>query len=168
MSITIVPETPALHAGQIEALYDATFGPGHFAKTAERLREHNESLPELSRVAMREGAVVGVARLWPVYVEQGGAAVFVGPVAVCPTERGDRLGQQITKAAMAAARDAGWRAAILIGDPAYFSQIGFKPVPAGRLIFPGPQDQSRIMIAGLALDDAGSMDEYAGRIVAQA
>ena len=50
--LQIVPETPAVHAAAIETLFDATFGPGHFAKTAERLREFSRSLPEISRVAV--------------------------------------------------------------------------------------------------------------------
>ena len=44
--LQIIPETPAIHADAIETLFDATFGPGHFAKTAERLREYSRSLPE--------------------------------------------------------------------------------------------------------------------------
>ena len=43
--LQIVPETPELHAEAIEDLFDRTFGPGHFAKTAERLREYSRSLP---------------------------------------------------------------------------------------------------------------------------
>ena len=82
--LEIIPEDPARHADKIEALYDATFGPGHFAKTAERLREGNASLPELTRVAVRGGEeIVGVCRLWPVRVGDGSvSAVLVGPVAV--------------------------------------------------------------------------------------
>jgi len=150
MPITIVPETPALHAEAIEALYDETFGPGHFAKTAERLREHNQSLPVLNRVALLDGRVIGATRVWPVTVEQGGQALFVGPVAVHPRQQGNRLGLKVTKAAMEAATKAGWPLAILIGSPSYFRHIGFVPVPAGTLKFPGPQDPKRVMIAPLA------------------
>ena len=58
--LQIIPETPAIHAVAIENLFDATFGPGHFAKTAERLREYSRSLPEISRVAVLDGEVIGV------------------------------------------------------------------------------------------------------------
>ncbi|MEO1642099.1 MAG: N-acetyltransferase, partial [Pseudomonadota bacterium] len=70
--IEILPETPERHADAIEALYDRTFGPGHFAKTAERLREGTRSLPELSRVAVQDGEVIGVTRLWPICVGDEG------------------------------------------------------------------------------------------------
>lgn len=160
--ISIIPENPALHGDEIEALYDETFGPGHFAKTAERLREYNHSLPALSRVAMRDNRVVAAMRLWPVSIEQGGDAVFFGPLAVSPSERGSKLGLKVTKAALDAAREAGWQGAILIGSPSYFVELGFEQVPAGQLIFPGPQDQSRILIAHLA----GDARAYKGKIVA--
>ncbi|MEC7288822.1 MAG: N-acetyltransferase, partial [Pseudomonadota bacterium] len=64
--IEIIPESPDLHADAIEALYDRTFGPGHFAKTAERLREGNQSRLDLTRIAVKDGAVIGVCRMWPV------------------------------------------------------------------------------------------------------
>lgn len=158
--IEIVPEIPALHAEAIETLYDTTFGPGHFAKTAERLREYNQSLPELNRVAFVESKVVAATRIWPVQVEMGGSAVFVGPVAVDPVYRGQRLGLTVTQEALNASTAAGWSGAILIGAPNYFREIGFRVVPAGRLLFPGPQDPNRIMVADLA----GNAGTYSGKI----
>lgn len=158
--IEIVPETPELHAGPIEALFDRTFGPGHFAKTAERLREYNRSLPDISRVALDDGQVVGVARAWPLSVDKGGLALFVGPVAVDPDHRGDRLGLSVTRELLEAGRRAGWPGAILIGAPAYFSDAGFRLVPPGLLVMPGPQDEGRIMVCDLA----GDANMYAGQV----
>ena len=66
--LEIIPENPALHADAIESLFDRTFGPGHFAKTAERLREFSVSLPGISRVAVLDGEIVGVCRVWPINV----------------------------------------------------------------------------------------------------
>ncbi len=147
--IEIGSELPARDATAIEALYDATFGPGHFAKTAERLREHSRSVPSISHVARRQGVVIGVCRVWPIEVG-GAAALFYGPVAVAPDAQGDRLGLAVTRAALEAGRAAGWPAALLIGAPSYFSRIGFQPVPAGQVRFPGPQDPQRVMAMDLA------------------
>lgn len=160
--INIVPENPAQHEVLIEALYDQTFGPGHFAKTAERLREFNTSLPEINRVALEGKKVIGVTRVWPVNVKVGGAALFVGPVAVAASARGEKLGLQLTRASLAAARDAGWKGAILIGAHSYFGEIGFRLVPPGKLSFPGPQDASRIMVHDLC----GDASDYAGLVTA--
>lgn len=156
--IDILPETPALHAEAVEDLFDRTFGPGHFAKTAERLREYSASIPEVNRVAVVDNTVVGVCRVWPLVVgERRDRALFYGPVAVSPAWRGKSLGLEVTGAALEAGRAAGWPAAVLIGAPEYFARIGFAVAPRNRLFFPGPQDQSRIMVCGLA-GDAGALE----------
>ncbi|MGA1343029.1 MAG: GNAT family N-acetyltransferase [Hyphomonas sp.] len=153
--IKVLPETPALHADAIEDLFDRTFGPGHFAKTAERLREYSASIPALNRVAVDGDRVVGVCRVWPLVV--GGLrrrALFYGPVAVDPAYRGHFLSLRITEAALEAGKAAGWPAAILIGAHSLFGRAGFTVAPKNRLIFPGPQDQSRVMVRDLAGDAA--------------
>ena len=58
----------------------------------------------------------------------------------------------VTGEAIEAGIDAGWPAAILIGAPSYFGEIGFTVTPKGQLTFPGPQDPARIMIRNLAGD----------------
>ncbi|MEL7231196.1 MAG: N-acetyltransferase [Pseudomonadota bacterium] len=157
--IEIVPEIPELHADEIEALYDRTFGPGHFAKTAERLREGTRSLPDLSRVAFKDGAVIGVTRLWPISIGNASVrGVFVGPVAVDPDFQGQRLGLSITGEAIEAATLAGWPVAVLIGAPSYFGEIGFDVTD--KLRFSGPQDRSRVMVRALA----GSADCLEGAV----
>ena len=159
--IEIVPETPALHAASIEALYDRTFGPGHFAKTAERLREGNASLPDITRVAIESDTVIGVCRVWPVRVGlERAPALFIGPVAVSPEFQGQRLGLTITGEALEAATDAGWGAAIIIGSPRYFGELGFSIVAPDRFQFPGPQDMSRVMVRDLA----GSAERLSGEV----
>lgn len=151
--IEIVPETPSQHAIAIEALYDRTFGPGHFAKTAERLREGNASLPELTRVAVKDGAVIGVCRMWPIVVGMEKVpALFVGPVAIDPDFQGQRLGMSVTGESLEAATEAGWGAAVIIGAPSYFGELGFEMVAPDRFSFPGPQDMARVMVRALAGD----------------
>lgn len=149
--IEILPETPSAHAVQIEALYDRTFGPGHFAKTAERLREWSRSIPAVNRVAIQDGKVIGACRIWPLEIGDTRArAIFVGPVAVDPSFQGQRLGLSITGEALEAATLAGWPAAIIIGSPTYFGELGFTVVQPDRFTFPGPQDMTRVMVRDLA------------------
>lgn len=147
--IEILPENPERDAEAIEALFDATFGPGHFAKTAERLREYSRSLPSINRVARLEGDVIGVCRVWPIRVGDT-PALFYGPVAVAPHQQGNRLGLSVTGEALEAGAAAGWPVAVLIGAPRYFGEIGFAVAPRDALVFPGPQDQARVMTRALA------------------
>lgn len=148
--VTLAPENPDCHGAAIEALYDRTFGPGHFAKTAERLREGSSSLPALSRVGLVGSELVAVCRLWPLEVGfTPSRAVFVGPVAVDPQHRGGRLGLRVTQAALEAAAADGWSTALIIGDPGYFGEIGFHPVASEQITLPGPQDMARVMVRHL-------------------
>jgi len=161
--IEIVPENPALHAEAIEDLFDRTFGPGHFAKTAERLREYSASLPQINRVAVEEGRVIGVCRVWPLVVgEARRPALFYGPVAVDPAHRGQFLSLRITEAALEAGKAAGWPAAILIGAHSLFGKAGFMVAPKYRLTFDSPQDPARVMVRDLA----GEASELEGRVTA--
>lgn len=147
--IEILPETPARDGAAIEALFDLTFGPGHFARTAERLREFSRSLPAISRVAREGDVLIGVCRVWPVRIAAT-PALFYGPVAVHPDYRGGRLGLSVTRSALDAGAAAGWPAALLIGAPAYFAEAGFTVAARGTLRMPGPQDAGRIMLRALA------------------
>ena len=147
-----LPENPDEHGRDIERLFHATFGPGHFAKTAERVREFSVSLPDVTRVGILDGKLIAVCRVWPIRI--GGIdALFYGPIAVAPEHQGGKIGQEVTEASLKAGTDAGHQWACLIGAPPYFGRMGFEVVPAGSLIFPGPQDQSRVMLRRLAASE---------------
>ncbi|MDW4658025.1 hypothetical protein NQ257_25560, partial [Escherichia coli] len=41
------------------------------------------------------------------------------------------------------------RIIVLVGDEPYYSRVGFKPVPKGRMTMPGPVDYSRLLVMEL-------------------
>ncbi len=143
----LVLETPAMETA-VTALIDRVFGPGRFAKSSERLREGNALLPDCSFVALRDGQPVGCCRMWPVTI--GGEPVaFLGPLAVDPDERSAGLGQALVESAREAARAAGWRAVLLVGDGPYFGRIGFTNAHTAGVVMPGPVDQRRVLLLPL-------------------
>lgn len=155
----LVLETPDMEAA-VTALIDRVFGPGRFAKSSERLREGNTLLADCSFVALRAGAPVGCCRMWPVTI--GGAPVaFLGPLAVDPEERSAGLGQALVESAIEAARAAGWRAVLLVGDGPYFGRVGFSNARTAGVVMPGPVDQRRVLL--LPLRDRGD-EGLAGRV----
>ena len=153
----ILPEPLALRA-EVDALIERAFGPGRYAKTAERLREGNTIRPDLSFVAVSAGAVVGAVRLWPVVVGDA-RGVFLGPIAVEGGWRKHGLGAALIDKACAAALAAGEHFILLVGDMPLFGPHGFETVPTGRVILPGPVDTRRILWR--ALTDQG-LDEVQG------
>lgn len=135
----IVAETPADAEG-VEALVLAAFGPGRFAKTAERLREGSQSVAGF--VVHQDGRVIGSVRLWPIMVG-GTTALFLGPIAVDAGSRSDGLGAELVQACVDHATTAGVGGVLLVGDRAYFDRFGFAPAP--NAILPGPVDRRRVL-----------------------
>ena len=147
-------------AAAVEALVGQTFGPGRFAKSAWRLREGVDPEPGLSFVATENGVLRGSVRFWPVYV---GAepALLLGPLAVESDQRGRGIGIALMERGIAGAKAKGHGAIILVGDAPYYARVGFAPIAAGRIKFPGPVDKGRIL--GLALVD-GTLDSLQGEV----
>jgi predicted N-acetyltransferase YhbS len=144
---TIRPERPE-DAPLVEGLNVRAFGPGRYAKSAYRLREGVDEIRDLSFVAVEEASLRGSVRFWPIVV--GGApALMLGPLAVDAALRGRGVGVALMERGIAAARAAGHAAVILVGDEPYYARAGFSKLPPGRVRFPGPVDQSRIL--GLSL-----------------
>ena len=142
----IKAETPADAEG-VDALVMAAFGPGRFAKTAERLREGSN--PSAGFVVKRDGDVVGSVRLWPVVVGDS-PALFLGPIAVDAGRRSDGLGAELVQACVDQARTLDVGGVLLVGDAAYFARFGF--VPAPEAILPGPVDRRRVLWLGTGVD----------------
>ena len=135
-------------AAAVEALVLAAFGPGRFAKTAERLRERTRIAAGF--VAREDGRIIGSVRLWAINID-GVPALFLGPIAVSAASRRAGLGADLVQACVDHAGDAG---ILLVGDLPYFGRFGFRPAPNVRL--PGPVDQHRVLWRGL--------DEAAGAV----
>ena len=91
----IVPERPQ-DAPLVEALVLRAFGPGRYAKAAERLREGRQPIYDLSFVAWDGGQVVGCAQQWAVKVGET-PAIFFGPIAVDPAYRHHGVGAALIR-----------------------------------------------------------------------
>lgn len=156
----IRPERPE-DADDVAALNDDGFGPGRFAKSAYRLREGVAPERGLGFVATGEGgALLGSVRFWPILVS-GEISLLLGPLAVKSELRGRGIGIALMKTGIDAAKAAGFRTILLVGDVSYYARAGFACLPAGRVRFPGPVDKTRVL--GLALQP-GALDTLSGDI----
>jgi predicted N-acetyltransferase YhbS len=159
ISLTIMPETQA-DASPIERLHERTFGPGRYARTAYRLREQVAHSLELSFTARIGTLLVGSVRLSPVRIGET-RALLLGPLTVEPPFRERGVGQALIERALTAARTKGHRLVILVGDEPYYGKSGFKPIPPGRAIMPGPVDPQRLLVAELV---DGAFDGVSGPV----
>jgi predicted N-acetyltransferase YhbS len=145
----------------VEALADAGFGPGRYAKSAYRLREGVAPERKLSFVAEEEtsGELLGSVRFWPIAIS-GRPSLLLGPLAVRPGFHGQGIGLNLMKTGLDAAKALGYQSVILVGDEPYYARAGFKRLNPGQVIFPGPVDKERIL--GIHLQ-GGSLDDVAGK-----
>lgn len=142
-AFTIAPETDDL-SDDIEALADLAFGPGRHAKTSYRLREGTQPCAGLSRVAWKDGRLVGTIRFSPILVGDSDC-LLLGPLAVDPALKGQGIGQALMRDGLDAARAEGFRRVILVGDLPYYARVGFSQVPEDRIRLPGPFEPGRLL-----------------------
>jgi predicted N-acetyltransferase YhbS len=147
-------------ADRVEALNAESFGPGRFAKSAYRLREGVDPVATLSFVAVENDVLRGSVRFWPIRVG-GHEELLLGPLAVQSDQRGRGIGIALMQAGIAAAQKGPWRGILLVGDEPYYTKVGFSRLPPGRVKFPGPVDQNRIL--GLSLK-AGELLTLSGEV----
>jgi predicted N-acetyltransferase YhbS len=159
LSLNLSPLTPADLAA-IEKLDERAFGPGRFARTAYRLREGVAPDPQLSFVAHVGTLLVGANRMTPITCG-GMPALLLGPLTVDPPFRSRGIGEALMQKSMEAARAAGHKLVILVGDEPYYKRIGFKRVPMGRLTLPGPVDPARLLYCELV---EGAFEGISGAI----
>ena len=144
----------------VDALIARAFGPGRYAKAAERLREGREPRGDLSVVAWDSGEIVGTVRLWTVRIGET-PALLLGPIAVDASRRGRGLGQAMALEACVRAAAVGAGLIVLVGEERLFGPLGFVRVEPGRVTLPGPVDPRRVFVRELR---AGAFDGVSGRL----
>jgi len=159
LSLTVLAET-GNDAQAIERLHERTFGPGRFVLSAYRIREHVDHLLDLSFTARIGTLLVGSVRQLPIVVGET-KALLLGPLTVEPPFRGRGVGRALLERALHDAKAKGHCLVLLVGDEAYYRRAGFKVVPEGRAIMPGPVDYSRVLVAELV---EGAFDGVSGTI----
>ena len=166
--IRIENQIPA-DARSVENLLDAAFGPDRKSKSAYALRHGVNAVAELSFKAVSALGLVGCIHFWPLAMETGEngsrpqGLLLLGPLAVDPEKHGLGIGQALVDHGLMAARDLGFSAAVLVGDPGYYGRFGFAREPVSGLDLPGEADQSRVLGHEI---EPGSLTGLKGTIVA--
>ena len=93
------------------------------------LRNHEDYLPELSRVAVKDGKVIGAIMYSRSWVEDGDRryeTVTFGPLCVEPEWHGAGVGEMLMRETLPLAAQAGYPGVIIFGSPDYYPRMGFK------------------------------------------
>ena len=159
ISLSILPESKD-DAEAIERLHERTFGPGRYAKTAYRLREQVAHSIDLSFIARIGTLLVGSVWLSPIRIGES-KALLLGPLTVEPAFRERGIGQALIARALTEASAKGHRLVVLVGDEPYYGKSGFRRIPPGRVVMPGPVDPARLLVAELV---DGAFAGVSGRV----
>ena len=159
LRLTLSPESPE-DAEAVEKLNERAFGPGRYARSAYRLREHNPPDLTLSFVAYVGTMLVGSNCMTAIRCGTH-SALLLGPLTVDPAFRQRGIGAALIKASLEAAKAQGHTLVVLVGDEPYYKRFGFKRVGQNRLTMPGPVDPRRLLVCELT---EGAFEGVSGQV----
>ncbi len=94
-----------------------------------KLRGHKDYVPELSRVACRDGEILGAIFYSRSCVRDGETSrevLTLGPLCVSPKWQGCGVGRMLLEETMRLAAQAGYPGIVIFGEPDYYPRFGFK------------------------------------------
>lgn len=145
----------------IARLHARVFGPGRFTRTAYRVREGTPAISSYCRAAYLGEQLIAAVRFTPITIGGTPGAILLGPLAVDPEFAGQGFGRRLVAEAMDAAKSDGVRLVLLVGDEPYYGRFGYRLVPIGQIVMPGPVDAHRLLAAELV---PGALAEMHGLV----
>ena len=124
MALLLRSEAPA-DRQPVHALNVAAFRQPDEADLVDRLRQR--ARPYLALVAEDAGEIVGHIAFSPVAVQGATGVLGLAPMAVRPDRQRAGIGSALVRAGLAACRDAGAGAVVVLGHPLYYPRFGFAP-----------------------------------------
>ncbi len=164
MALVIRTTTPADEAA-IHRLHEAAFGPREgrvVADLAVALLHDPTAEPVLSLMADADATAAGHVLFSGVRLIDPSSPVsarILAPLAVRPEHRGRGLGARLVNDGLARLTDAGCGIVFVLGDPAYYRRLGFRPAtPRGlRAPYPIPDPHADAWMA-MDLDPGAARD----------
>ncbi len=150
----MIPEIRGERAGDETAIagaIGAAFGRDAEAALVAALR--SAGALSLALVAAYDDDIVGHIAFSPVTVtgNPDGAVVWgLGPLSVVPLHQKAGIGRILVKAGLDQAEALGVRAAVVLGDPAYYGRFGFVPAGLFGLEWDQPCPPGAFQVAALA------------------
>lgn len=135
-------------APAIDTLYAALFSPDWVKRAAYVLRDGVPPDLRLSHVATLDGKVVASVRMTPITIGKR-PALILGPLVVSADHKGQGAGKTLVRMALDAARAAGHKVVMLVGDLPYYGPLGFTFLGRDVIRLPAWVDPDRVLVAGL-------------------
>ncbi len=94
-----------------------------------KIRKTSVYLPELSRIAVKDGEVIGCIFYSKAWLEKDGVKtdiVTFGPLSVAPKWQGTGVGEMLLAETIPLVKEAGYPGIVIFGEPDYYPLRGFK------------------------------------------
>ncbi len=125
-----------------------------------RIHESGLAAAELDLIAEHDGQIVGNAVCAPACIECANGeriadVLNLGPLTVRPFAQRQGVGRALLAEMAVRAKQRGWRAIFLMGNPAYYQRFGYLPLRSFGLSLPGrgaPNDAMALPLYPGALD----------------
>jgi putative acetyltransferase len=162
-AVLIRPETSADIAA-IDRVNGEAFGGDQEARLVALLRERGTVITSL--VAVDESRqVVGHILFSPATIVASSHEMHVAslaPMAVMPAVQRRGIGSELVERGLQACKQAGYRAAIVVGHPTYYARFGFSPAVVANLSNPFAKGDA---FMGIELSRGSLSDLGSGRVV---
>jgi putative acetyltransferase len=130
----IIRDEAPIDAERIAAVTIAAFRGKPYSRQTEHfiLRDLRAAgALAVSLVAEVEGVVVGHAAFSPVGISDGSAGWYgLGPVSVLPEHQRQGIGRALITEGLSRLKALGGRGCVLVGDPGYYTRLGFRSPPS--------------------------------------
>lgn len=136
------------------------FGQEDEARIVDALR--SAGVLTYSFVAIEDGNPVGHLAMSPVTIESvrdSRRVLGLAPMAVLPGKQGRGIGSRLVRHALAAARQDGHPAVVVLGHPRYYPRFGFEQAGRHGIVYEFPVRPEAFMVVELL---AGSLETLAG------
>ncbi len=124
-----------------------------------KLRQDKDYLPEISRIALKDGIVIGCIMYSKARVVDGTdthEVITFGPLCIEPKWQGCGVGELLLRETMKLAANKGYKGIIIFGEPDYYPLIGFKTCDNFNITTPDGNNFDAFM--GLELVEDGLKD----------
>jgi putative acetyltransferase len=122
----------------VHALTEAAFPEPVESRLLAELRADEGWIDALSLVAEEDGEVVGHVVCTRGRVGEA-PALGLGPISVRPDRQRTGIGSALVHAVVAAAEALGEPVVVLLGDPAFYGRLGFRPAAELGIMPPVPE-----------------------------
>ena len=139
----------------IRDIVAAAFGQPAEAGLVDALRQSGDAV--MSLVADESGRISGHILFSNLQTPEN--CIALAPVSVAPDRQNQGIGSALIREGLARARQSGWRAVFLLGEPEYYQRFGFSVALADR--FETPYPKPYVMALELT---PGALDQCAGNV----